>query len=285
LLNQLCTHWRLFRSLLFGQSLLDAADSENLIRSPFWASGLRAREEHLDLFSGWSRIIVPAQGEAFIVVSLDNLLLSVVAWLADDPELADAAGAMHALAQEITGRRVPTPEDLIRAHRLTEAFALGLDAHIGQDKPALETWAYLGGLERDHTKVRHLRELVAKRFPATVQWQAEAITSHLRPQPVYHDGIVFEFDAGGYRASLDACVSRAIRHARATAAHSISDSLAESAFRLSAGIGDKLLLSSSTRGVARTQTIAKLEEAASAALESAFPGFTPRITITAQEYL
>jgi hypothetical protein len=40
LVNQLYGHWTLFKTLVFGQSLLDAADSEHRVRSPLWAGGL-----------------------------------------------------------------------------------------------------------------------------------------------------------------------------------------------------------------------------------------------------
>jgi hypothetical protein len=89
-----------------------------------------------------------------------------------------------------------------QTRRLTQAFALGLDAHLAKDRPALESWAYLNALERDHTKVRHQLEVIRKRFERISDFHREAIASCMRPQPTYEDAVTRLFDADAYRTPV-----------------------------------------------------------------------------------
>jgi len=285
LLNQLYAHWQAFRSLVFGQSLLDAADSDNRVRSPFWSSSFISginKDHRLELFDGWKAFIVPPPGETFVVIELGDLLVSAVAWLADDDELARVD--YHDIARELTNLRSPQPQHIAKAHALVEAFALGLDAHLAQGKPALEVWSYLNGAERDHTKVRHQLGMVAKRFPATGQWLGEAIAAAIIPQPTYDDGVSSKFDAALYRTSLNAAIWGAIRHARALTALAVEETCQESS-RLAAVIGDKLIICTALKGITKQQLVAKLQEAVTTALLDAFPRLAPKLSVTVKETL
>jgi len=285
LLHKLYAHWQLFQSLVFGQSLIDAADSDNRIRSPFWASGFTSgvnKDRLLELLDGWKAFVTPPSGETFIAIELKDLLVNAVAWLADDSELAQAD--YHALARELTSLRVPPEREIAKAHRLTEAFSLGLDARLAPDKPALETWDYLNGLERDHTKVRHQLGMVAKRFPSTAQWLGEVIAASMVPVPTNQDGATYEFNSSLFRSSLNAAIWRVTYHARALAALAVEETCQESS-RLAAAIGDRLIVCTALKGITKQQLVAKCQEAVTVALQSAFPGMAPKVNVTVEETL
>jgi hypothetical protein len=240
------------------------------------------------LLADWSEFIIPPSGETFIVIQLDDLLLSVIAWLADDAVLATLSGHPDfwpALARDLSGLRAPSARDIQKAHRLVEAFALGLDAGSDTSKPALTTWVYLNSLERDHTKVRHLLMPVARRFPNTAVWHGEAIGASMIPQPSRYDGATFEFDAEGFRASLDTAIYGTLRQARSIAALAVADELQGETSRLAAVIGDRLVVTSPSKGVVKTQLVAKLEEAVKGELAAAFPGLAARIAVTVEDHL
>jgi hypothetical protein len=295
LLHRIMAHWRAFKPLVFGQSLLDASDMQGVVRSPFWSAGIAqaasikaSQDALLDLLADWSEFIIPSGGESFLIVELNDLLLSVVAWLADDRQLAQAAAApgyAQTLARDLTGLRAPSARDVLKAHRLLEAFALGLDAATDSGKPALASWDCLGGLERDLTKVRHLLMPITRRFPNTAVWHGEAIGAAMIPQPSRFDGATYEFDAAGFRASLDSAIYGTLRHARCVAALAVSDELAGESAQLVAAIGDRLVIQSPTKGIVLSQLRQRLEEAVKGALAAAFPGGAGRVTVTLEEHL
>jgi hypothetical protein len=107
----------------------------------------------------------------------------------------------------------------------------------------------------------------------------------MRPVPVQYDGATFEFDGAGYRVLIDGAIYGAIHLARAKAALVVTDACQETSSRLVAVIGDRLILSTGSRGVAKTQTVSKLEETVSLSFGAVFPGLTPRINVTVQEHL
>jgi hypothetical protein len=292
LLNQLFAHWTLFRSLVFGQSLVDVADENGCVKTSLWSSGLdgsnRTINQRLELLGDWQAFIVPPASESFIVVSLADLLLSVVAWLSDDSELGGAINqpdSMLETAREITGKRAPSEREVAKVRKLVEAFSLGLDGHVG-DRPALESWSYLNGAERDFTKVRHQLAPIRKRFERTAAWHRQAIAASMVPQPIHYDGTVTEFDQAGYRSSLDRAISNSVLHARQLAAIAISEAVhAQESSQLAAVIGNQLILTSSAKGAVKQQLVTKLRDTVTQALVAAFPGMAPKVNVTVAETL
>jgi len=292
LLHKIYAHWRAFKPLVFAQSLLDAADAQNVIRSPFWSSGLdreNSRDQRLELLRDWQGFIVPPSGETFIVIKFDDLLLSVIAWLSDDPALAQAAADPPAffgeLARELTNLRSSGERDVTRAHRLTEAFVLGLDAGSDKDKPALASWDYLGGLERDHTRVRHLLTPIVRRFPLTAAWHAEALSANMIAQPTRYDGATYEFDACGFRDCLDTAIYGAILYARSVTALCVAQELHGETSQLAAVIGNRLIVTTAAKGIIKSQLVAKLDEAVKEALALSFPGLSAKVNVTVEDSL
>jgi hypothetical protein len=295
LLHKIYAHWQAFKPLVFGQSLLDAADTQDVVRSPLWSEALTNASQGAlkfasskNLLADWQEFIIPPSGETFILIQLGDLLLAVIAWLADDAVLATAIGHPDfwpVLARDLSGLRVPGEREVRRAHRLVEAFALGLDAATDTAKPALATWAYLNGLERDLTKVRHLLAPIVRRFPLTARWHGEAVAASMIPQPSRYDGAAYEFDEWGFRASLDAAIYGTLRQARAIAALAIADELAGESSRLAAVTGDRLVVTSPSKGVVKTQLVAKLEEAVKGELTAAFGSLAARIAVSIEDHL
>jgi hypothetical protein len=283
-------HWKAFKSLVFGQSLLDLADGSNCVRSPFWASGLSndnviTFDPRLELLVGWREFIVPPQGETFVVIELQDLLVNVVSWLADDSDLAQAD--YYSITQELTGLRSPQPQHVQKAQKLVEAFSLGLDSHLPKDKPAVEVWAYLNGAEGNLTRVRNQLETVAKRFSATGQWHREAIAASMVPQPTYYDGSTYSFNDAAYRTSIDAAIGGSILRARQLAAVAISEAVhAQESSQLAAAIGNQLILTSSAKGAVKQQLVTKLRDTVTQALATAFPGMAaPKVNVAREENL
>jgi hypothetical protein len=115
---------------------------------------------------------------------------------------------MYEAAREITGKRAPGEREVAKVRKLVEAFSLGLDGHAG-DRPALESWSYLNGAERDFTKVRHLLAPIRKRFERTAAWHSQAISAALKPIPTHYDGVQCEFDSANIdRASITRSLAR-----------------------------------------------------------------------------
>ena len=73
-------------------------------------------------------------------------------------------------------------------------------------------------------------------------------------------------------------------HARSAAAIAVTEALGSES-SLVAAIGDRLVVSTASRGVIRNQLVTKLNDVVTQALRSAFPAFQPKLTITLAEHL
>jgi hypothetical protein len=144
--------------------------------------------------------------------------------------------------------------EVLKGRLLLEGYVLGLD---GQAKgPVLESWAYLGGMERDLWKVCHQLETIARKFPRTRERHGEAISAEMWPQAIHYDGAVSEFDRLGYRSSIHRAIS--------------------------ARGGDRLVVTTSSKGAVKAQLVQKLNEVVAEALQNPFPGFPLKQTVTSR---
>ena len=228
--------WRAqFEALVFGTSLLRSLGEDGRLHHAFFADPAESDNLRLKLFEPWRQCIAGK----LLVVRLLEPLGRIVAWLADDPALAEALESPEpidqALASAFYGLRVPSTDQIQTARAVAEAFLSGRDARqnlgAAEPVPALSSWQATGralGKPIELGVLNQWHSMLSEKFPRTAAfWRAQTENVLFWRQIGSGYDAYRSFNSAAYDAWCEQTLTRRQLLLAATVALAVNDALGQ----------------------------------------------------------
>jgi hypothetical protein len=202
-----------FESLVLAQSMLEALQSDQRLRSRFLCGGKGG--ERVRYFKQWLSCV---QAPSFSV-ALINALTQLLVWLANEKTEPPSADD---LAKAWFNVRAPSAQQLRIAEAIWHGFLLGHSSWA--------LWNYIGNRTRAKIEIALLetwRKDLAKRFAAVSVWHDELRAAFYKPVSDAQGGH-FQFNERAHRMFVDSNMRRLLNRVSALVAMAIEDALPQS---------------------------------------------------------